>query len=524
MQRLETLLAHIMAALTRGGSGAARQEADQQVVHMSGQGMSMARETLTANEADFAHHFEEWNGTAPDPRTPREDPHHAAKARMGRMAERFLLALKVAFWTIFGPVYFNVLAWIAVIIALCISITVSLGVKPLLAGLILKPGLTPHQKERRLHKHVVAGIIAFAIAFGALFLLRGLAGPLAVIGALLVLPVLSLCDLVLLYLMGIAHACVQLYGWAAPFVRSHHEAAMYRDEFERHREAAQRRLENPNDNVDLTAALPEPTRRGPSGAAMIVPSDSNKLQTGRASNAGSAAMLVLAVGLMGALPARSQAPASAPPAHVANLELDSTTSLYPSVMETITPVLVRAFTGWVQQARAQVVRVTLFERDGWLPRTVTEIIRNVQPSACAASQLGERSVFRSMSEALEKQARVPCEQAKATDADRIRAELHKAVRAAWHASSLVNASQGRSCTAFLDALAAAAIAPAGSLISLVSDSEETCKIGVNPVPGRSAGAHVIVILLPSRADMGPGVSAAGRFAAKKGYLQRVAPG
>ena len=111
-------------------------------------------------------------------------------------------------------------------------------------------------------------------------------------------------------------------------------------------------------------------------------------------------MLVLALGFVGAIPARSQVSAPPPVPRAANLELDSTTSLYPGVMETMTPVLVHAFTGWVQQAGAQVVRVSVFERDGWVPRTVTEISRQPEPRACAPSQLGERTVFRSMSEAL----------------------------------------------------------------------------------------------------------------------------
>src|SRR5947207_3414538 len=122
MDRLKALLAEIKAALTRGGSGAARREANQQVVRKAAQGMRMAQE-----------------------------------------------------------------------------------------------------KERRLHAHVIWAVISFLISFGGLFLLRGLAGPLAKVGALLVLPFLSLCDLVVLYMMGVASAKAQLNSWAAPFVENHHD-------------------------------------------------------------------------------------------------------------------------------------------------------------------------------------------------------------------------------------------------------------------------------------------------------------
>src|ERR1017187_2500813 len=147
MKHLEALLATIVAALARFGSGTAGREANEEVVRIAQQGVGMADEASISNEADFGHHFEEWNGAPPRPTTPREDPHHAAKARMGRKAEWFLLALKLIFWIVFGPAYFAVLAWIAVIVAVAISITLSLDVKPLLAGLILKPGLTPRSEE-----------------------------------------------------------------------------------------------------------------------------------------------------------------------------------------------------------------------------------------------------------------------------------------------------------------------------------------------------------------------------------------
>src|SRR5438105_15423931 len=101
LMRLKALSAEIQAALARGGSGAARRESDQQIVRKSAQGMRMATEMQTANEADFGRHFEEWFGKPPDPKTPRQDQQHVAKARMGLIAERFLFALKIVFWIIF---------------------------------------------------------------------------------------------------------------------------------------------------------------------------------------------------------------------------------------------------------------------------------------------------------------------------------------------------------------------------------------------------------------------------------------
>jgi hypothetical protein len=58
---------------------------------------------------------------------------------------------------------------------------------------------------------------------------------------------------------------------------------------------------------------------------------------------------------------------------------------------------------------------------------------------------------------------------------------------------------------------------------ILSDTEETCNKSTNPVPSHSAGALVIIILVPSTADLGPGVSAAARFNAKKARLERLAP-
>jgi hypothetical protein len=137
--------------------------------------------------------------------------------------------------------------------------------------------------------------------------------------------------------------------------------------------------------------------------------------------------------------------------------------------------------------------------------------------------MGERAVFKGMSEALEQRARDACKRAQDQQSDRIASAITKALDIAWHAPPLVDAKKGYSCTAFLDALAAAARAPAGSLIVIVSDTEETCRTSGNLVPRAAAGAEVIIILVPSKMDMGPGASAADRFAAKKAQLDKTAP-
>lgn len=473
MKHLEALLATIMAALGRLGSGTARREADQEIVRVAEQGMRMADEIVEANTSDFARASEEWKGVPPEPRSPREDPHHGAKALMGRVAERYLLGLKLVFWVVFGPAYFAVLAWLAVTVAVAISVTLSLGVKPLVAALILKPGLTRHQQERRLHAHVVGGIIAFALAFGGLFVLRGLGGPLALIGATLVMPVLSACDLVLLYLMGIGHAFAQLYGWAAPFVRKHHNAAALRAKFEGFHLAARSRL----------------------------------------------AAVLLMVALLGAGIARAQVPVGQ--SRIANLHVDSTVSIYASAADTMTPIIVQSFISWSEQIGATAVRVSAVERDGWLPRTVYQTGRKPTPQCTARRTDG--SIFRGISEAEDQQARDGCDRARTTDVSRITAEVTKALADAWHAPPLVDPRRGHSCTAFLDLLARTARAPVGNLHVIVSDTEETCSNVSSAVPRKGGGAEVIIILMPSRTDMGPGVSAAARFNAKRTHVERIAP-
>lgn len=130
MKHLSVLLSEIKSALIHGGSSAARHEADEQIVRRAEQGTLMANEDLAANEADFARQFEEWYGIPPEPRTPREDPNHMAKARKGRIAERILLVLKMVFWAVFAPGYFTVSPWLAALVAISISVTLSLGVKP----------------------------------------------------------------------------------------------------------------------------------------------------------------------------------------------------------------------------------------------------------------------------------------------------------------------------------------------------------------------------------------------------------
>jgi len=57
----------------------------------------------------------------------------------------------------------------------------------------------------------------------------------------------------------------------------------------------------------------------------------------------------------------------------------------------------------------------------------------------------------------------------------------------------------------------------------VSDGEETCARFINPVPSQSAGAIVIIVLVPSTSDFRPGVSAAARFNEKKIAIERFAP-
>jgi hypothetical protein len=490
MKHLQALLAQIMAALARGGSGAARQEAQREVVRMARQGARMAQEMIAANCADFARHFEDWFGAPPVPATPREDPHHAGLARMGRIAVWFLLALKAVFWMVFGPSYFYVLPLLAVIIALCVSIPLSVGIKPLIAGWILKPDLTRQQQERRLHRHVLAGIIAFGIVFGGLFFLRGLVGSLALIGTLLVLPVLSLCDMVLLYLMGVADAYVHLYGWAAPFVEHHQVLTEYLGQFEHHAAASRQRVGNLDDD-------------GGAGTAPV------------------AAALILGAVLLG--PAVAHAQTLPPTERVKSsiLRVDSTSSIFPTIIDTMGPIIAQSFTTWTEQIGAHVVRVSTFERDGWLPRTILQTTWNM-PSACAPIQ-GERTIFKGMADALGLQARELCSYAQNKMTDQITHEITKALTIAWHSAPMVGPQHGLSCTAFKDMLASTARIPTGNLVTIVSDTEETCRNDTNPVPTQAEGAEVIIILVPSKTDMGPGVSAASRFTAKKAYLEKLAP-
>jgi hypothetical protein len=526
MDPLKALKAEINVALNRGGSGAARRESDQEVARKAGQGMRIAKERQDANESDFGRHFEEWHGSSPEPSTPREDPQHAAKAAMGRGAEFFLMALKIVFWLVFGPVYFDVLAWLALIIAIAISTTLSLGVKPLIANGIWKPGLTPQENARRLHANVIAGIIAFSISFGGLFLLRGLAGPLANVGALLVLPVLSVTDLVLLYLMGVAHAYVQLYSWAAAFVLNHHEYSRHFCEFEHQHQAACNRLGEPERKE--IAHTPSPAQLGPAGNGanpagrpLGIPGSQPP-----ANATVSLTMLALAIGLTLMPAVYGQVPQPSTPSAVsqdvvADLRLDSTTSLYPSISNTITPVLTNSFYIWSSQVAARRLRVSTFERDGWLPRTIAELFLKGTPQECVPGH-GEGIMFRGISEALKKDAFEACQRATAAEAKRVQTELTDALTSAWRTDPLGGRKQ-KSCTAFNDALAAAARVPARNLIVLVSDTEETCKPEINVVHERAAGASVIVILVPSKSDMGPGVSAAARFNVKKTQLLKFAP-
>jgi hypothetical protein len=438
-------------------------------------------------------------------------------ARKGHIAVWFLLGLKAVFWTVFGPSYFDVIPWLAVIIALCVSIPMSIGLKPLIARLILKPGLTRQEQEGRLHRYVVAGMIAFGIVFGGLFLLRGLVGPLALIGARLVLPILSLCDMVLLYLMGIADAHVALYSWAAPFVAKHHDLTNLLGQFEHHAQAARQRLgihesddEENEGGAGATAEIAPPLTGGPTGAVVT------RLPVPR--NAGTTtAGIILAITVFGIPPARAQNPM--PPMSV--VDVDSTTSIFPSVATTLGPIVAQAVTTWSEQNDSRILRVATFERDGWLPRTIMQTTTNT-PATCTPTG-GEHAIFKGINNAIEKEAREKCGHARQEEETRIAAELTKALATAWTALPLIDPKHGRSCTAFEDMLANAARIPTGNLVVIITDTEETCKKNDNPAPKRSMGADVIIILVPSKADMGPGVSAAERFNAKKAAIQRTAP-
>jgi hypothetical protein len=512
MKHLKALLGLIMAALTRGGTSAARREAIQEILRMALQGVRMAQEMIDANIADFGRHYEEWFGIPPLPATPREDPQHAAMAGKGCIAVWFLLGLKAVFWTVFGPSYFNVLAWLAVIIALCISIPMSIGLKPLIARMILKPGLTRQEQERRLHRHVLAGMIAFGVVFGGLFLLRGLVGPLALIGALLVLPILSLCDMVLLYIMGIAEAYVALYGWAAAFVAKHQSLTKCLGQFEHHSQAAQQRLGIPEDDYEQNnggAAATVPVIPGASTGATPRPVPLNaRTTTG----------IILAITLLGVPAARAQ---YAPPAPMSMVSVDSTISIFPSVATTLGPIVAQAVTTWSEQNHSRILRVETFERDGWLPRTIMQT--TIGTSAACAPISGEHVIFTGINNALEAATNQKCDHARQQEATRITTQITKALATAWTAPPLIDPKHGRSCTAFEDMLASAARIPTGNLMVIITDTEETCKKDKNAGLNHSMRADLIIILVPSKTDMGPGVSAADKFNTKKAHLEKIAP-
>jgi hypothetical protein len=265
-----------------------------------------------------------------------------------------------------------------------------------------------------------------------------------------------------------------------------------------------------------------PVVEGPAGAANSTADAKKPAATAeRRNNAATAAAFIVAATLLGTAVARAQALPPIEPIRISTLTADSTTSVFPTVTTTMGPIIAKTFTIWTEQMDSHVVRVSAFERDGWLPRTVFQTTRNT-PAACTPA-LGERAVFKGMSDALEQQARDACNHAREQEAGKLITEITKALTTAWRAAPLVDPKHGHSCTAFLDALAAAARAPAGTLIVIVSDTEETCKTDANPVPRDAGGADVIIILVPSNTDMGPGVSAADRFNAKKAQLHKIAP-
>jgi len=240
-----------------------------------------------------------------------------------------------------------------------------------------------------------------------------------------------------------------------------------------------------------------------------------------------AALLILVIGLTFAPMARAQI--MPPPARaalvqdtLADMRLDSTTSLYPSIASTITPVLANSFYIWAGQTGTRRLRISTFERDGWLPRTIAQVAVNGMPEECVPASRTEKQIFRGISESLEKEANEACQRMVTAEANRVQAELTKALAGAWRAEPLAERKQ-KSCTAFNDALAAAGRAPAGNLIVIVSDTEETCKADTIAVPERSAGAIVLAVLVPSKTDMGPGVSASARFNMKKAQLLKIAP-
>ena len=274
------------------------------------------------------------------------------------------------------------------------------------------------------------------------------------------------------------------------------------------------------------APVSAPTLSVPTGhnaAEMVSLSQGNQA---RVDGPTTTAILLTALGLTLAPTAHAQFTTSSTRAVVqeglADIRLDSTTSIYPSIASTITPVLANSFYNWAGQLGIRRLRVSAFERDGWLPRTITQMEMNGAPEECSPSGGAEKNIFRGISEAIEKESNETCGRFTLAEISRVQPELKRALASTWRGESPVD-QKHKSCTAFNDALAAAGRAPAGNLIVIVSDAEETCKADVIAVPERGAGAIVLVILIPSKTDVGPGVSAAARFNAKKAHLLKTAP-
>jgi hypothetical protein len=311
-----------------------------------------------------------------------------------------------------------------------------------------------------------------------------------------------------LFLLGVADAYHHLYAWAAPFVKKDLEVAALRAAFEHQRCAARRRLNLPDEPE--TPRSTTPAIRPANPAAPI---------------AGGTAAAVIAIMIIGTtiatLPvAHAQSTTITVPKKTATMDVDSTTSVFPSVATTLTGMVAGAFTIWADQLDATSIRVATFERDGWLPRLILETGR--KPVTFAMVQ-GEQAIFRGMGTALDDEAREQCNHERNAENQRINDAVTNALTVAWHSQPLVDSKQGHSCTAFKDMLANAARAATGNLVVIVGDTEETCSNTVNPVPQHSAGAKVIIILVPSKTDMGPGVSAAARFNTKKGAIEKMAP-
>jgi hypothetical protein len=208
---------------------------------------------------------------------------------------------------------------------------------------------------------------------------------------------------------------------------------------------------------------------------------------------------------------------------VLTISIDDTVSIQDSIRKEEVEALVAQLPGLIKKQHFGAAQIVHFGDVGWVtPRKDIPLPQQPADPCAGAGVPDSDTIFRQQAERERKRAAARCSDQLAAEERAFDEQLSAAIASVREALD-ATPHEGAPCTAFYDMLANIAQSDTRGLAIILSDAMETCGKAAPEIPSPKPQVQVVLVMLPSRYDLGTGKSAFATFNKRKAMLESLAP-